>query len=69
MNLFVKGIAVCLMGVLMTGTWAFGGEIAVIETTLGTLNWSFCKIKHRGIPKTLKTWPRRVFTMALRSTG
>ena len=35
MNVFVKGIAASLRGVLMTGTAAQGAEVAVIETTLG----------------------------------
>ena len=69
MNLFVKGIAVCLMGVLMTGTSAFGGEIAVIETTLGNIELEFLEAKAPGHTKNCKDLPRRVFTMAVRSTG
>jgi len=41
MNIFVKGIATSLMGVLMTGTAAQGGEIAVIETTMGNIELEF----------------------------
>ena len=41
MNMFVKGIAASLMGVLMTGTAAQGGEIAVIETTMGNIELEF----------------------------
>ena len=54
MNLFVKGIAVCLMGVLMTGTSAFGGEIAVIETTLGNIELEFLEAKAPGHTKNFK---------------
>ena len=54
MNLFVKGIAVCLMGVLMTGTLAFGGEIAVIETTLGNIEFEFLEDKAPGHTKNFK---------------
>ena len=41
MSIFFKGIAASLMGVLMTGTAAQGGEIAVIETTMGNIELEF----------------------------
>ena len=47
MNIFVKGIAASLMGVLMTGTAAQGGEIAVIETTLGNIELEFLDLPRR----------------------
>ena len=61
MNLFVKGIAVCLMGVLMTGTSAFGGEIAVIETTLGNIEFEFLEDKATGHAKNFKDLAKKGF--------
>ena len=61
MNLFVKGIAVCLMGVLMTGTTAFGGEIAVIETTLGNIELEFLEDKAPGHTKNFKDLAKKGF--------
>ena len=61
MNLFVKGIAVCLMGVLMTGTSAFGGEIAVIETTLGNIELEFLEDKAPGHVKNFKDLANKGF--------
>ena len=49
MNILFKGIAASLMGVLMTGTAAQGGEIAVIETTMGNIELKYgdrCIEKH-----------------------
>ncbi len=54
MNLFVKGIAVCLMGVLMAGTPAFGGEMAIIETTMGNIELEFFEDKAPGHAKNFK---------------
>ena len=61
MNLFVKGIAVCLMGVLMTGTSAFGGEIAVIETTLGNIELEFLEDTAPGHTKNFKDLANKGF--------
>lgn len=61
MNLFVKGITVCLMGVLMTGTSAFGGEIAVIETTLGNIELEFLEDKAPGHAKNFKDLAKKGF--------
>ncbi len=61
MNLFVKGIAVCLMGVLMAGTSAFGGEIAIIETTMGNIELEFLEDKAPGHAKNFKDLARKGF--------
>ena len=61
MNLFVKGIAVCLMGDLMTGTSAFAGEIAVIETTLGNIEFEFLEDKAPGHAKNFKDLAKKGF--------
>ena len=61
MNLFVKGIAVCLMGVLMTGTSAFAGEIAVIEMTLGNIEFEFLEDKAPGLAKNFKDLAKKGF--------
>ncbi len=61
MNLFVKGIAVCLMGVLMAGTSAFGGEIAIIETTMGNIELEFLEDKAPGHVKNFKDLAKKGF--------
>jgi peptidyl-prolyl cis-trans isomerase B (cyclophilin B) len=54
MNIFVKGFAASLMGVLMTGTAAQGGEIAVIETTMGNIELEFLEDVAPGHVKNFK---------------
>ena len=54
MNILFKGIAASLMGVLMTGTAAQGGEIAVIETTMGNIELEFLDDVSPGHVKNFK---------------
>ena len=61
MNIFINGIAVCLMGVLMTGTSSFGGEVAVIETTLGNIELEFLEDKAPGHTKNFKDLAKKGF--------
>jgi len=61
MNIFVKGIAASLMGVLMTGTAAQGGEIAVIETTMGNIELEFLEGVAPGHVKNFKELANKGF--------
>ncbi len=61
MNLFVQGIAVCLVSFLMAGTSAFGGEIAIIETTLGNIELEFLEDKAPGHVKNFKDLANKGF--------
>ena len=61
MNIFVKGIAASLMGVLMTGTAAQGGEIAVIETTMGNIELEFLESVAPGHVKNFKELTEKGF--------
>ena len=61
MNLFAKGIVASLMGFLMAGTPAFGGEIAVIETTLGSIELEFLEDKAPGHTKNFKDLAKKGF--------
>jgi peptidyl-prolyl cis-trans isomerase B (cyclophilin B) len=54
MNFFIKGIVAGLMVVLMTGTVAQSNEIAVIETTLGSIELEFLADKAPGHVKNFK---------------
>lgn len=54
MNFFIKGIAAGLMVVLMTGTSAQSDEIAVIKTTLGSIELGFLEDKAPGHVKNFK---------------
>ena len=69
MNIFVKGIAASLMGVLMTGTASQGGEIAVIETTMGNIELEFLEDVAPGHVKTSKNWRIKAFMMELSFIG
>ena len=59
--MFVKGIAASLMGVLMTGTAAQGGEIAVIETTMGNIELEFLEDVAPGHVKNFKDLANKGF--------
>ena len=61
MNIFFKGIAASLMGVLMTGTAAQGGEIAVIETTMGNIELEFLEDVAPGHVKNFKDLANKGF--------
>jgi peptidyl-prolyl cis-trans isomerase B (cyclophilin B) len=61
MNLFAKGIVASLMVFLMAGTSAFGGEIAVIETTLGSIEFEFLEGKAPGHTKNFKDLAKKGF--------
>ena len=61
MNMFVKGIAASLMGVLMTGTAAQGAEVAVIETTLGNIELEFLEDVAPGHTKNFKDLANKGF--------
>ena len=61
MNYFVKGLAACLMVVLMTGTDAQSNEIAVIETTLGNIELEFLADKAPGHAKNFKDLAKKGF--------
>ena len=61
MNIFVKGIAASLMGVLMTGTASQGGEIAVIETTMGNIELEFLEDEAPGHVKNFKELANKGF--------
>ena len=54
MNFFIKGVVTGLMGVLITGTSALAGEIAVIETTLGNIELEFLEDVAPGHTKNFK---------------
>ena len=49
------------MGVLMTGTSSFGGEVAVIETTLGNIELEFLQDKAPGHIKNFKDLAKKGF--------
>jgi cyclophilin family peptidyl-prolyl cis-trans isomerase len=61
MNFFVKGIAACLMLVLMAGTNAQANEIAVVETTLGNIELEFLADKAPGHVKNFKDLANKGF--------
>ena len=61
MNILFKGIAASLMGVLMTGTAAQGGEIAVIETTMGNIELEFLEDVAPGHVKNFKDLANKGF--------
>lgn len=61
MNFFVKGIAAGLMGVLMTGTAAQSNEVAVIETTLGSIELEFLDDVAPGHVKNFKDLANKGF--------
>ncbi|MBT5633610.1 MAG: peptidylprolyl isomerase [Nitrospina sp.] len=61
MNFFVKGIAACLMVILMTGTGVQAGENAVIETTLGNIELEFFDNKAPGHVKNFKDLAKKGF--------
>jgi cyclophilin family peptidyl-prolyl cis-trans isomerase len=61
MNFFVKGIAACLMVVLLMGTNAQSNEIAVIETTLGSIEFEFLENKAPGHVKNFKDLAKKGF--------
>ena len=61
MNFFVKGIAAGLMGVLMTGTAAESNEVAVIETTLGSIELEFLDDVAPGHVKNFKDLANKGF--------
>ena len=54
MNFFIKGVVTGLMVVLVTGTSALAGKIAVIETRLGNIELEFLKDKAPGHVKNFK---------------
>ena len=61
MNFFVKGIAACLMVVLMTGVNAQAGENAVIETKFGSIELEFFEGKAPGHVKNFKDLAKKGF--------
>ena len=61
MNILFKGIAASLMGVLMTGNAAQGGEIAVIETTMGNIELEFLEDVAPGHVKNFKDLANKGF--------
>jgi len=61
MSIFFRGIAGSLMEVLMTGTAAPGGEIAVIETTLGNIELEFLEDVAPGHTKNFKDLANKGF--------
>ncbi len=61
MNILFKGIAASLMGVLMTGAAAQGGEIAVIETTMGNIELEFLDDVAPGHVKNFKDLANKGF--------
>ena len=61
MNFFIKGVVAGLMVVLITGTSALAGEIAVIETTLGNIELEFLEDKAPGHVKNFKELSKKGF--------
>ena len=61
MNFFIKGIVTGLMVVLVTGTSALAGEIAVIETRFGNIELEFLKDKAPGHVKNFKDLANKGF--------
>ena len=61
MNFFIKGVVAGLMVVLVTGTSALAGEIAVIETRLGNIKLEFLKDKAPGHVKNFKDLANKGF--------
>ena len=61
MNFFIKGIVTSLMVVLITGTSALAGEIAVIETTLGNIELEFLEDVAPGHTKNFKDLANKGF--------
>ena len=61
MNFFIKGVVTGLMVVLITGTSALAGEIAVIETRLGNIELEFLKDKAPGHVKNFKDLSKKGF--------
>lgn len=59
--MFAKGVAPELLSVLMSGTSAQGEEIAVIETTMGTIELSFFEDKAPGHVKNFKDLAKKGF--------
>ena len=61
MNFFIKGVVTGLMVVLVTGTSALAGEIAVIETTLGNIELEFLEDVAPGHTKNFKDLANKGF--------
>ena len=61
MNFFSKGVVTGLMVVLITGTSALAGEIAVIETTLGNIELEFLEDVAPGHTKNFKDLANKGF--------
>ena len=61
MNFFIKGVVTGLMVVLIPGTSALAGEIAVIETRLGNIELEFLKDKAPGHVKNFKDLANKGF--------
>ena len=61
MNFFIKGVVTGLMVVLVTGTSALAGKIAVIETRLGNIELEFLKDKAPGHVKNFKDLANKGF--------
>ena len=61
MNMFAKGVAAGLLSFLMTGTSAQGEEIAVIETSMGTIELGFFEDKAPGHVKNFKDLAKQGF--------
>ena len=61
MNFFIKGVVTGLMVVLVTGTSALAGEIAVIETRFGNIELEFLKDKAPGHVKNFKDLANKGF--------
>ena len=61
MNFFIKGVVTGLMVVLITGTSALAGEIAVIETTLGNIELEFLEDVAPGHTKNFKDLSKKGF--------
>ena len=61
MNFFIKGVVKGLMVVLITGTSALAGEIAVIETTLGNIELEFLEDVAPGHTKNFKDLANKGF--------
>ena len=61
MNFFIKGVVTGLMVVLIAGTSALAGEIAVIETTLGNIELEFLEDVAPGHTKNFKDLANKGF--------
>ena len=61
MNFFIKGVVTGLIVVLITGTSALAGEIAVIETTLGNIELEFLEDVAPGHTKNFKDLANKGF--------